>query len=169
MEGLGYWKPEIEPERKFNIYECRERNSWKFKYDPSFASLQAFVQINCLKSICLKMIFMIYEKAQPFTVLCVYMHLSVWLKFQYLCQRWLEWRRGGWKYFPRSQWRTRTKTSQVGSVFEVRTLQKAKVTCSVCAAWRASHPLLFVWNETSLWATEARSKHDIGDVVILWM
>lgn len=45
MEGLGYCKPEIEPERKFNIYECREINSWKFKCDPSFASLLAFVQI----------------------------------------------------------------------------------------------------------------------------
>lgn len=26
MEGLGYCKPEHEPERKFNIYECWERN-----------------------------------------------------------------------------------------------------------------------------------------------
>lgn len=36
------------------------------------------------------------------------------LKFQYLWQRWLEWRTVGWRSCPRSQLKTQTKISQVG-------------------------------------------------------
>lgn len=62
-----------------------------------------------------KIFYSLYAKKHVhWSVHCVC--VSVWLKFQYLWQRWLEWRRAGWRSCPRSQLRTQTKTSQVGSL-----------------------------------------------------
>lgn len=47
--------------------------------------------------------------------------LSLWLKIQCRWRRWLEWRRVGWRYFPGSQWRTRTNTLQVRLLFHAYT------------------------------------------------
>lgn len=65
------------------------------------------------------------------------------LKFQYLWQRWLEWRTVGWRSCPRSQLKTQTKISQVG--FRWRCSSKTRhpssqLTLQFCAMCACSPP-----------------------------
>lgn len=65
------------------------------------------------------------------------------LKFQYLWQRWLEWRTVGWRSCPRSQLKTQTKISQVG--FRWRCSSKTRhpssqLTLQFCAMCAYSPP-----------------------------
>lgn len=65
------------------------------------------------------------------------------LKFQYLWQRWLEWRTVGWRSCPRSQLKTQTKISQVG--FRWRCSSKtihpsSQLTLQFCAMCACSPP-----------------------------
>ena len=72
----------------------------------------------------LNILFNICKEACPLKlVLCV---LSVWLKFQYLWRRWLEWRRAEWRSCHRSQSRTQTKTSQVSIWGDSQVSQKPR-------------------------------------------
>lgn len=167
MEGLGYCKPEIEPERKFNIYECRERNSWKFKYDPSFASLQAFVQIK-LSEIRLSENYFHYIRNSTSIYCLVRLHAFVCvIKVSVPVSEVVGVEEGRVEILPKKSVEDTDKDFTGGVSFRGANSSKSQGYIQCLCSLKGFLSFTIFWNETSLWATEARPKHDIGDVVIL--